>query len=138
MASSDKYLSVPISGPYEADSFFITEGKYKFNPKLIGAAHKQCQFEAKYALKRGRSTIVSNTNIKPRDRKPYFEMAKEYGYKVVYIHLTTDYGSIHEVPMATVERMKNTYEDLSLSEEKVVVKKYTPELEGLLKEVGVL
>lgn len=126
----------------EADDFFTNYGKseYKFNPKLLCKAHEQCQLHAAEVMDRGNNLIVSNTGLSPRDRKPYFKMAGDFGYKVVYIHLTTDFGSIHNVPTHAIERMKKSYVKPTADELPLIVKKnkMTPELKMLLDDVGFL
>ena len=115
------------------------KGKYAFNPKLLWKAHKWCQDNAKELMAMGLNLIVSNTNIKPSDRKPYFEMATEYGYKVVFIHLTTQFQNQHGVPDEHVKRMRDNYVDLSSDEKALVVKseEMSDELAELLKKAGV-
>ena len=64
-------------------------------------------------------------------------LAEEYGYKVVYIHLTTQYKSVHNVPDAVVERMRESYTDLSDYEKGLVVgDDMSDELKELLAKVG--
>ena len=101
----------PISEICEADEYwyFLGKGKYAFNPKLLWKAHKWCQDNAREVMSLGANLIVSNTNIKPSDRKAYFDMADEYGYKVVFIHLTTQFQNQHGVPEDAVKRMRDTY-----------------------------
>jgi predicted kinase len=87
----------------------------------------------------GSNIIVSNTNIKPSDRKPYFNMAREYGYKVVFIHLTTQFQNKHDVPNEKVKRMREGYVDLTSDEKAQVVKSedMSDELKELLEKAGV-
>lgn len=101
----------PISEICEADEYWyiLGKGKYAFNPKLLWKAHKWCQNNAREVMSHGANLIVSNTNIKPSDRKGYFNMADEYGYKVVFIHLTTQFQNQHGVPDEAVKRMRDTY-----------------------------
>ena len=130
----------PIAEICEADEFFymLGKGKYAFNPKLLWKAHKWCQNQAEEIMQMGLNLIVSNTNIKPSDRKPYFQLAEKYGYKVVYIHLTTQFKSVHGVPEETVKRMRDNYTDLTDYEKGLCVDDDIPdELAALLTEVGV-
>lgn len=101
----------PISEICEADEYWyiLGKGKYAFNPKLLWKAHKWCQNNAREVMSHGANLIVSNTNIKPSDRKGYFNMADEYGYKVVFIHLKTQFQNQHGVPEDAVKRMRDTY-----------------------------
>lgn len=136
-----KGLIEPIAEICEADEFWyiLGKGKYAFNPKLLWKAHKWCQDNAKELMAMGLNLIVSNTNIKPSDRKPYFQMAEEYGYKVVFIHLTTQFQNQHNVPDEHVKRMRDNYTDLTSDEKRLVVKsdEMSEELSELLKKAGV-
>lgn len=135
-----KYIE-PIAEICEADEFWyiLGKGKYAFNPKLLWKAHKWCQDSAREMMMFGVNLIVSNTNIRPKDRKPYFDMAKEYNYKVVYIHLTTQFQNQHNVPDAAVKNMRDNYVDLTSEEKDLVVKsnEMSDELNELLKKAGV-
>lgn len=134
-----KYIN-PIDRICEADQYFyvVGKGKYAFDPKLLGKAHTWCQNKAKEAMFSGLNLIVSNTNIKPRDRYVYFELAQKYGYKVVYIHLTTQYKNVHDVPDEVVNRMRENYIDLNENEKKLVIdfKDMPSKLWALLVECG--
>ena len=134
-------LIEPIAEICEADEFWyiLGKGKYAFNPRLLWKAHKWCQDNAREVMATGKNLIVSNTNIKPSDRKGYFQMADEYGYKVVFIHLTTQFQNQHGVPEKSVENMRNNYVGLTSDELKLVVKsgEMSEELDKLLKKVGV-
>ena len=141
LQSGTKGLIEPIADICEADDFWyiVGHGEYAFNPKLLWKAHKWCQNGAKEIMAMGLNLIVSNTNIRPKDRKAYFDMAKEYDYKVVYIHLTTQFQNQHNVPDAAVKNMRDSYVDLT-SEEKALVVKSSEMSEGLkelLEKAGV-
>jgi predicted kinase len=68
-----------------ADYFFMVDGEYQFDPRLLGRAHKSCQDACRNAMITGQNVIIDNTNINIRDAKPYIEMAAEYGYMVQWI-----------------------------------------------------
>ena len=138
---NSKGLIEPISEICEADEFWyiLGKGKYAFNPKLLWKAHRWCQGNVKELMAMGLNLIVSNTNIKPSDRKPYFQMSEEYGYKVVFIHLTTQFQNQHNVPDEHVKQMRDNYTDLTSDEKALVVKseEMSDELKELLKKAGV-
>ena len=131
----------PISEICEADEYWyiLGKGKYAFNPKLLWKAHKWCQDNAREVMSHGANLIVSNTNIKPSDRKAYFDMADEYGYKVVFIHLTTQFQNRHGVPEDAVKRMRDTYIPPTGWELERILKwdDMTDGLKKLLKDAGV-
>lgn len=131
----------PISEICEADEYWyiLGKGKYAFNPKLLWKAHKWCQDNAREVMSHGANLIVSNTNIKPSDRKPYFDLADEYGYKVVFIHLTTQFQNRHGVPEDAVKQMRDKYVAPLFSERQHILKwdDMTDELKKLLKDAEV-
>ena len=138
--NSPKFIN-PIDSICEADQYFyiVGKGEYAFNPKLLWKAHAWCQSKVKDQMIAGNNVIVSNTNIRPRDRKPYFDMAKTYGYNVVYIHLTTQFKNVHSVPTAVVERMRDNYVELTSSEQDMVLdaEDMSDELCSLLATCGI-
>lgn len=140
MKVAPKYIA-PIADICEADEFWyiLGKGKYAFNPKLLWKAHKWCQDQAKTVMSHGANLIVSNTNIKPSDRKAYFDMADEHGYEVVFIHLTTQFQNKHNVPEDAVRGMRDNYTPPSAWEVERIVKwdDMTDGLKELLKDVEV-
>ena len=116
-------LIEPIADVCEADDFWyiVGNGKYAFDRSRLKYAHEWCQLKARRLMEAGLNLIVSNTNIRPLDRKPYFDMAKEYGYRVVFIHLENDFGSIHGVPPEIVEGMRRNYVGMTPEEALLVV-----------------
>lgn len=134
-------LIAPIAEICEADEFWyiLGKGKYAFNPKLLWKAHKWCQDNAKEVMSHGANLIVSNTNLKPSDRKPYFNLARECGYKVVFIHMETQFQNQHGVPEDSVKRMREGYVAPLFSERMLIVKsdEMSDELKELLKKAKV-
>lgn len=91
----------------EADAWMVDKnGKYSFDPKKLGYCHMMCRSEIEDCLKMGQNVIQSNTNLRRVDLQTYFDLAEQYGYKVVLIRLKTDYGSIHGVPADKIAQMK--------------------------------
>lgn len=97
---------------YEADMFFIRpDGKYKFNPGLIKQAHEWCQNSVRCALYARRDVVVSNTFTTHKEMQPYIEFAKKCDAPLKVYRMIGNYGSIHNVPEETIERMRNRFED---------------------------
>ena len=94
---------------YEADMYFIRNGEYNFNPKKLFYAHKWCQIKAEQAMIDNYDVIISNTSLTPSERKPYIELAKKYNYDIDVITCNGNYNNIHNVPIETIERMKNKF-----------------------------
>lgn len=68
-----------------ADDYYYAKGggEYKFDPRHLGEAHRQCQEKFLRALSAGQpNVIVANTNTKLKDFKFYLDLAETYGYKV--------------------------------------------------------
>lgn len=69
---------------FEADNYWLNcVGDYLFVPTKIGKAHQWCQSEVRKAMQDGKTSIcVANTSLTPKERKPYIDLAKEFGYEV--------------------------------------------------------
>ena len=89
---------------YEADMFFMKNGKYDFNPKQLFLAHKWCQKKAEEAMIDGATLAISNTSVTPRDRRFYLEIAKKYGYVVIPHFLYGGFKSVHGVSEASMKK----------------------------------
>ena len=139
---SKTYLDSPIMDICEADEFWyiLGHGEYAFNPKLLWKAHKWCQDQVEENLKKGYNVAVANTNLTPRDRKPYFNLAEKYDYKVIFIHLTTQFQNQHDVPEDAVKAMRERYTDLTSDEREHVLNpdEMDDDLKELLMAVNVL
>jgi len=97
----------------EADMFFENEeGTYRFDGKKIQDAHFWCQSQVKYYLNRGHDVVVSNTFITIKEMKPYIETAKKYKTALKILECKKSFDSIHDIPIVTIEKMKNRWEDL--------------------------
>jgi len=96
---------------YEADMYFIIDGKYNFIPSKIKNAHQWCQFETETALRCHRSVVVSNTFTKLWEMQPYFELAKRYDVEIEVIECKGNYQNIHGVPDTVIQKMKSRWEN---------------------------
>jgi predicted kinase len=98
----------------EADMFFIDrDGNYNFNPSQIKDAHKWCQEEMNFLMRLEHSpVVVSNTFTQEWEMDPYFEMAKEYGYKIFTIVVENRHGGVneHNVPEEVLTKMRDRFE----------------------------
>ena len=97
-----------------ADDYFTDEnGVYNWYPSGIKKAHEASQAKCKTAmLHEVERIIVANTNTTEKEMKPYYDMAKEFGYKVFSLIVENRHGgeNSHEVPEATIEKMKNRFD----------------------------
>lgn len=95
----------------EADQFMYENGEYKWHPSKLKYAHQQCFEKIETFMKQGITPIaVSNTFIKLKDFKPYVNLAQQYEYIVEIKDCDGNYGSIHDVPSDTMEKMKKKFQ----------------------------
>lgn len=109
---------------YSTDDFFTSEqGKYQFNPALLGRNHQLNFDRTKKALEQGVSPVViDNTNINARDIKPYVMLAREFGYTVEFREPETPWKfnaeelarrNTHGVPKAIIEKLLSKWRPLT-------------------------
>jgi len=105
----------------EADKYFINKEtkKYEWDPTKIKDAHEWCRSRVETFMKDSlkndqfyRRFAVSNTFTQEWEMKPYFDLAKKYGYKVftVIVENRHDGKNVHNVPDEALERMRNRFE----------------------------
>ncbi|XP_041839319.1 NEDD4-binding protein 2 isoform X2 [Melanotaenia boesemani] len=102
------------------DDYFTRNGKYEFDPTVLGEAHEWNHKRAKDAFNRGANPIIiDNTNLQGWEMKPYVAQALKHGYKVLFKEPDTwwknkprelERRSRHNVPVETIRRMLNGYE----------------------------
>lgn len=104
-----KRISKEFNIPYfEADQYFEDkDGNYNFNPDQLYQAHLRCKINCGRSLRYDKqSCIVSNTSLSDKELKDYYNIAKQNSAKIFLIRLESNYGSIHNVPQETFEKMK--------------------------------
>jgi len=105
----------------EADKYFIDKetGEYKFDFSKIKDAHKFCQDMVETYMKDSllndnfyKEIAVSNTFTQEWEMERYYELAKQYGYKVFSIIVENRHGGVnqHGVPEDKIELMRNRFE----------------------------
>jgi len=96
-----------------ADDYHTSrEGVYNWKPENIGKAHSWCQKKCERFMKIGaEKVVIANTSTTEEEMAPYFEMAKKHGYIVfsVIVENRHNGNNIHNVPEATIEKMKNRF-----------------------------
>jgi len=98
---------------FEADNYFMIDEVYQYIPSKIKDAHRYCQESVEANMKRGENKIVvSNTFTQEWEMEPYFEMAKQYGYKVFSLIVENRHGNVnnHNVPQDKIEIMRNRFQ----------------------------
>jgi hypothetical protein len=96
----------------------MEDGVYKWDPTMIKNAHNYCQGQTQAWMKTDSDQIdtskivVSNTFTQEWEMQPYFDMAKEYGYKVFTIIVENRHGGInqHGVPDEVLTKMRERFE----------------------------
>lgn len=104
----------------EADMFFTEVSmqddhatiEYKFDRRLLGAAHDWCYGDTMLSLRRGEPVIVSNPFSTRREIDRYVDGVKRSGLRVRVniIHCTDEFENVHNVPASAIERMKARWE----------------------------
>lgn len=70
---------------FSTDDFFMSEGKYMFDPTKLKIAHEWNQNRVNKAMEQGVTPIVvDNTNVVKSNFQPYLDIAKQHGYAVEY------------------------------------------------------
>ncbi|CAH8207152.1 conserved hypothetical protein [Vibrio aestuarianus] len=96
----------------EADMYFVNEhGEYHYHPEKIQQAHQWCQRQAQQWLAKGESVVVSNTFVRHWEMKVYKQLAKRYKARLKIIICRGQFQNIHEVDDATVERMRQQWQE---------------------------
>lgn len=105
---------------FEADSYFMVDGEYKFDPTKLRKAHEWCQSEVELAMINNHVTsgldnsdiVVSNTFTQNWEMDAYYELAKQYGYRVFSIIVENRHGGVNEhgVPEDKLQAMKKRFE----------------------------
>lgn len=87
---------------FEADQFFMVEGRYCFDAKNLPDAHASCLQQTKEALEAGELVCVANVFATVEDIKPYTELGADYQI----VEATYRGQSIHELPAAVIQAMQ--------------------------------
>jgi predicted kinase len=105
---------------FETDTFFMVEGEYKFDPTKLRKAHEWCQSQIELAMINNHVTagldnsdiVVSNTFTQAWEMDAYYELAKQYGYRVFSIIVENRHGGVnqHNVPEDKLQMMKERFE----------------------------
>lgn len=91
------------------DDYFMVDGKYVFEARMIGVNHARNQERARMMMQeKNPCVIIDNTNTQAWEMRPYVEAALELGYEV----------EIHEpdpVPLEEIMRRQESRPDKNLS-----------------------
>lgn len=96
------------------DYHYDEDGNYNFKFENLKAAHQWCQKSVEGLMSYGVNIVVHNTNTTDKEIRPYLELAKEYGYRVVSLVVENRHGNgdVHNVPECVKykqeQRIKNS------------------------------
>lgn len=121
LPSSGKSTKAKELGGYicSADDFFVKDGVYTFDPKLISEAHAACRAKAMGAMALDvPHIIIDNTNTQKWEYEKYIRMANDFGYEVVIVDCGAGSCSfeelaernVHRVPIETIKKMAARWE----------------------------
>jgi adenylate kinase family enzyme len=96
---------------FEADDYFTSPAGYHFDAKHLPDAHASCIDRTSTEIARCGHAIVANTFSTIAEMQPYIDLADEYSRELIVYKMTGKYGSIHNVPAHTIERMSERWEN---------------------------
>ena len=95
----------------EADMYHVRGGgEYVFDPNSVKDGHSWCKKTATILMCNCVDVVVSNTFTQLWEMEPYLAFAKSVGADVEVIRMVGDYGNVHNVPDAIIEKMKGRFE----------------------------
>lgn len=103
-----------------ADDWFERDGRYRFNPRELSSAHRDCLQRATEALERGESVAVHNTFSRRWEAQPYIDLAARTEAALFVVDLF-DAGlvdadlaarNVHGVPATVIRRMRERWEPI--------------------------
>ena len=96
----------------EADMYFESSAGYRFDPLKLKDAHDWCLTEASTRLKGGFSVVVANTFVTQSEMERYFRL----GYPTLVVQALGNWPSLHRVDAAILQRMRESWETLDLTQ----------------------
>ena len=96
----------------EADQHFIVNGVYRFDPARAADAHAVVARDALDAMQANRRVVVANTHVRLWEMAAIVGTAQLAGKSLCFVQCTGDWGNIHAVPEAAINRMKSRWEPL--------------------------
>ena len=96
----------------EADMYFMQDGEYKFDATKLKQDHEQCRNKTEAWMQKRYNVVVSNTFTQEWEIGAYYELAKQYGYRVHSLIVENRHGGVNEhgVPEDKLKQMKNRFE----------------------------
>lgn len=105
----------------EADKYFHDKetGEYRFDASKLKDAHEWCRSEVETRMKDNQvnpqfypEIVVSNTFTQEWEMQAYFDLAKQYDYRVVSLIVENRHGgeNVHGVPADKVQAMRDRFQ----------------------------
>jgi hypothetical protein len=99
---------------FEADMYFMKDGKYTFDPSKLRFAHEWCRNETERAMTNPDISvvIVSNTFTQEWEMENYINLAKQHDYRVTSLIVENRHGgvNVHGVPEDKMKQMRDRFE----------------------------
>ncbi len=96
----------------EADSHFMANGKYTFDPLRAADAHAVVVRDALSAMQAGRKVVVANTHVRLWEMAGVIGATQLAGRTLCFVECVADWGNIHDVPPAALDAMRMRWEPL--------------------------
>jgi len=116
-------VGYPGSVVVSADDFFMQLSdsgilEYRFDPKLLGQAHHDCQAKTGFHSENGRTVIVANTFTQRWEMDWYINLAQNCGARLIVVDcfdggMSNDIlakKNVHGVPISAIQAMRDRYE----------------------------
>lgn len=97
---------------FENDMFFMRDGEYRWEGRLVPTAAKWCFDQTVAAMDAGQSVVVSNTFVHLKHLKPYVDEAVKRGILIAVTEAKGSFQNVHSVPDETVERMRKDFQPI--------------------------
>jgi predicted kinase len=105
----------------EADKYFHNKetGAYEFDITKLKDAHAWCRSQVEIRMKDNQANpqfypeiVVSNTFTQEWEMQAYFDLAKQYDYRVVSLIVENRHGgeNVHGVPADKVQAMRDRFQ----------------------------
>lgn len=105
----------------EADKYFHNKetGAYEFDVTKLKDAHEWCRSQVEIRMKDNQvnpqfypEIVVSNTFTQEWEMQAYFDLAKQYDYRVVSLIVENRHGgeNVHGVPVDKVQAMRDRFQ----------------------------
>ncbi len=74
---------------HSTDDFFMMDGRYCFDLNKLSRYHHWNRLSFEQSLRRGINVVIcDNTNLQPWQTEPYTDLARRYGYQIIFLNLT--------------------------------------------------